>query len=250
MEKPLERTLDAAMNIARTCEQAGIQAGVVFQNRYRDGALQLKKRMAEGALGDVYSVQLSVPWWRDQSYYDEPLRGSYERDGGGVLISQAIHTIDLMLSLAGPVSQVAAMTATTAAHTMESEDFVGAAMRFVNGAVGSLVATTAQYPGALERITLCGTLGTAQLEGGELIINYRDGRTEAVGEAAAGGGTADPMAFSFEWHQKLIADFLDAIDEDREPQATLSQALNSHRLIDALVRSSNEERHIDVEYPA
>lgn len=244
MEKPLERTIGNAVAIASQCEHGTGTVGVVFQNRFRDGAMRLAERLASDELGLLHSVQVQVPWWRDQAYYDEPMRGSYERDGGGVLISQAIHSLDLMLTLAGPVSEVAAIAGTTDAHVMESEDFVGAGLRFKLGAYGSLMATTAQYPGGVESIVMSGTHGTATLRGGELSIDYLNGRTEHIGDASSGGGSADPMAFSHEWHQRLIVDFLDALDEDREPAATLENALQAHRLIDALLQSSAEKQHV------
>ena len=248
MEKPLERTLREATVITESCRNAGITTGVVFQNRFRDGAVRLRQRIREGALGELHTVQVCVPWWREQSYYDEPLRGSYSRDGGGVLISQAIHTLDLMLQLVGPVTEVAAIAGTTAAHSMESEDFVGAGLRFANGAMGSLHATTAQFPGDLESIKLSGSLGSASLLGGELAIEYRDGTSESVGEASSGGGSADPMAFSHEWHLRLITDFLDAIDESREPLATIEHALQAQRLIDALVESAEHKVQVTINH--
>lgn len=248
MEKPLERTHHEATAIADACRDAGITAGVVFQNRFRDGALRLRQRICEGALGELHTVQVCIPWWREQSYYDEPLRGSYSRDGGGVLISQAIHTLDLMLQLAGPVTEVAAIAGTTAAHRMESEDFVGAGLRFANGAMGSLHATTAQFPGDLESIRLSGSKGSASLLGGELAIEYRDGKSEAVGEASSGGGSADPMAFSHEWHLRLITDFLDAIDDGREPLATIDHALQAQRLIEALVESAEQKVQVTINH--
>ena len=96
-------------------------------------------------------MQVALPWWRPQAYYDAPGRGTYARDGGGVLITQAIHTLDLMLAVAGPVTQVAAIAGTTRLHRMEAEDFVGAGLSFAGGALGSLVATTAAYPGGADR---------------------------------------------------------------------------------------------------
>ena len=105
-------------------------------------------------------------WWRPQSYYDEPGRGTLSRDGGGVLLTQAIHTLDLFLSLAGPVAEVAAFSGTTPLHRMEAEDIVGAALRFGNGALGTLDATTASYPGFPERMEIVGDKATAVLSGG------------------------------------------------------------------------------------
>jgi len=244
IEKPIERTTAAAEAIVADCAQAGSKLGIVFQHRFRDGALALRRRLADGALGEIEAVRLLVPWWRPQSYYDEPGRGSYARDGGGVLISQAIHSIDLMLSLTGPVAEVAAIAGTTGLHRMESEDFVGGGLRFENGALGTIAATTANFPGATESLAINTTRATATLTGGTLDIAYHDGRREQVGEPSGSGGGADPMDFPHIWHQRLIEDFLDAVEGDRPPAVTGAQALAVHRLIDALVQSSAERRHI------
>ena len=247
MEKPVERTTAAAADIAACCDQAGVRLGIVFQHRFRDASQALQNRLQAGDLGGIQTVQLAVPWWRPQSYYDEPGRGTYLRDGGGVLISQAIHSLDLMLSLTGPVDEVAAIAGTSGLHRMESEDFVGAGMRFENGALGSLMTTTASYPGTVESLTLVGSRGTATLNGGELTLVFQDGRRESVGETTGSGGGADPMAFPHDWHQRLIESFLDALDEDREPCPSGRDALEVHRLIDALMLSSRERRHIKLE---
>ncbi|MGI9492322.1 MAG: Gfo/Idh/MocA family protein [Geminicoccaceae bacterium] len=244
MEKPVERTTRAATAIVERCEAAGVRLGIVFQHRFREASQALRTRLEGGDLGDIHAVQLSVPWWRPQSYYDEPGRGTYERDGGGVLISQAIHSLDLMLSLTGAMGEVSAVAGTTGLHQMESEDFVGAGLRFESGAIGSLVASTATFPGSAETLTIIGNKGTATLAGGDLTIEFRDGQKEHVGETTGSGGGADPMAFPHDWHQRLIEDFLDALDEDREPSCTGRQALDVHRLIDALTLSAKERRHI------
>ncbi len=246
MEKPVERTTAAATAIVERCEAAKIRLGIVFQHRFREAALALRARLAGGDLGDIHAVQQSVPWWRPQSYYDAPGRGTYERDGGGVLITQAIHSLDLMLSLAGPVSEVAAIAGTTGLHRMESEDFVGAGLRFASGALGALMASSANYPGGTERLTLVGSKATATLAGGELTLDFLDGSTENIGESTGSGGGADPMDFPHDWHQRLIEDFLDALDDEREPSCNGRQALDVHRLIDALIRSSKERRHISL----
>ncbi len=247
MEKPVERTTAAAADIVACCDQAGVRLGIVFQHRFRDASQVLRDRLRAGDLGDIQTVQLTVPWWRPQSYYDEPGRGTFLRDGGGVLISQAIHSLDLMLSLTGPIDEVAAIAATSGLHRMESEDFVGAGMRFENGALGSLMATTAGYPGTAESLTLVGRRGTATLTGGELALAFQDGSREKLGETTGSGGGADPMAFPHDWHQRLIENFLDALDEGREPRPSGRDALAVHRLIDALMLSSRERRHVKLE---
>jgi len=247
MEKPVERTTGAAEAIVETCERAGVTLGIVFQHRFRPNSRKLKALLANGALGSIAAVCLSVPWWRpQQGYYDQPGRGTLERDGGGVLISQAIHPLDLMLSLTAPVGEVQAVAGTTRIHRMETEDFVGAGLRFADGAPGSLSATTAAYPGASEQLALECERGGAVLQAGDLAVHWHDGRSERFTEDSGFGGGADPMAFPHDWHLALITDFLDAIEAGRSPTVTGREALKVHRLIDALLASSREGRAVAV----
>ena len=240
MEKPVERTVAAALNLVEICERHQVHLGIVLQHRFRAGARRLHSLVANGGLGEIALVRAEVPWWRGQDYYDQPGRGSYARDGGGVLISQAIHTLDLMLSLAGPAETVQAFCVTTRLHRMESEDFASAGVRFASGAVGSIMATTASFPGREESITLDGTLGTAILRGGRLEVIWRDGRREETLEPAGTGGGADPMAFPCDWHKALIADFAMAVRDNGAPHITGREALQVHALIEAMTRSSND----------
>jgi predicted dehydrogenase len=243
-EKPVERTTAAAEAIVAQCADRGVMLGVVLQHRFREGAERLAALRTEGALGRLATAQLVVPWWREQAYYDEPGRGSYARDGGGVLISQAIHSLDLMLSLTGPVAEVQAVAGKTPFHAMEAEDFVAGGLRFESGAMGSVMATTAAWPGAAEHLTLVYDTATATLDSSALTIDWRDGRQEVVGTTAGTGGGADPMAFPHHWHKALIADFAEAVLGGRPPRVTGQEALKVHRLIDALVRSSAERRAV------
>ena len=135
MEKPVERTVSAAQALVEICERHTVHLGIVLQHRFRAGSRRLRTLVETGALGEIGLVRVEVPWWRGQDYYDQPGRGTYARDGGGVLISQAIHTLDLMLHLAGPVAFVQALCATTSLHRMEAEDFATAGVRFASGAV-------------------------------------------------------------------------------------------------------------------
>lgn len=238
MEKPVERTLDAATALVTQCEQAGITLAMVLQHRFRAGAIRLKALIDGGTLGPICAVRVSVPWWRAQSYYDEPGRGTYARDGGGVLISQAIHTLDLMIWLAGLPTQVQAVAGTTRLHRMEAEDFVAAGLRFGNGALGSLMATTAAFPGETEELAIDFERASARLAGSQLEIHHHGGEVERFGESLGTGGGADPMAFPHDWHKALIADFATAVRNTRPPAVPGREALRAHRLIDALTRSS------------
>jgi predicted dehydrogenase len=151
-----------------------------------------------------------------------------------------------MLSLAGPVAEVAALGGTSRMHRMETEDFVGAGLRFANGALGSLLATTACYPGSPERLVVTGTKGTATLEAGTLTLAFLDGRSERHGETVGTGGGADPMAFPHDWHKAVITDVLDALDEGRPPRVGGREAFRVHRLIDALLLSARERRAVEI----
>lgn len=245
MEKPVERTLPAAKRIVETCERAGVALVIMLQHRARPVAEDLAARMQ--SLGPLVAVEVNVPWWRPQAYYDEPGRGSYARDGGGVLISQAIHTLDLMLTLTGPVADVTAMCVTTAHHRMEAEDFVVAGLRFANGAAGQLFATTAGFPGAGETSTLHCRDASARLGAGVLKIDWLDGRSESSGESMASGAGADPMAFTSDWHRLVIEDFAEAVSAGRPPLVPGRSALAVHALIEAIERSGRTGGRVEVE---
>ena len=242
MEKPVERTFAAATSLVEVCEARGVPLGIMLQHRARPVAADLRGVMER--LGALQAVEVNVPWWRPQAYYDEPGRGSYERDGGGVLISQAIHTLDLMLTLTGPVRAVTAMCATTGFHDMEAEDFVVAGLEFAQGAVGQLFATTASFPGTGETITLHGANGSARLEAGALHLHWQDGGSETLGEVASSGAGADPMAFTSDWHRFVIEDFAEAVSQGRAPLIPGRSALDVHALIGALERSGREGQRI------
>ena len=246
LEKPLERSSARALRLVEAAEAAGVTLGVVLQHRFRAASEHLRQQIAGGALGELAAAHVLSPWWRPQSYYDQPGRGTLERDGGGVLITQGIHTLDLMLSLTGPVAEVAAICGTTRVHRMETEDFAGAGLRFANGALGCLFATTAEYPGFAERIELIGTRATAVLAAGVATLHHHDGREERIGEEQATGGGADPMAFPHDAHRALLTDFLAALDRDRDPHASGREALKVHRFIDAVLRSSELGRAVAI----
>jgi UDP-N-acetyl-2-amino-2-deoxyglucuronate dehydrogenase len=243
-EKPLERTVENAEDIVKTCETAGVSLGVVFQHRFRVASEILLDMLHGGSLGAIHLVRAEVPWWRDQGYYNEPGRGSYGRDGGGVLISQAIHTLDLMLQMAGPVESVQAMCAKTPFHQMEAEDVVAGAFKFESEAIGSVFASTASFPGGAESLTFECEKASLKIKAGVLTVDWRDGQSQSFGEKAQTGGGADPMAFPYEWHKSLIADFVDAIKTGRKPRVTGVQALAVHRLIRAIEISSREGRQV------
>jgi UDP-N-acetyl-2-amino-2-deoxyglucuronate dehydrogenase len=241
VEKPLETRIDLARELVETCESAGVLLAVMLQHRLREGALELARLLQSGALGEIVSAGAFVRWWRPQSYYDVPGRGTLARDGGGVLMTQAIHTLDLLLTFTGMPVRVSGSVSTSAVHHMECEDTANALLRFDNGATALVQATTAAFPGYPERIEINGTRGTATLTSGELRVRLMDGAEIQVGGGGGNGGGADPMAFDHGAHRAVIADFLQAIREGREPKVSGRSALGVMRAIEAVLASARAD---------
>jgi predicted dehydrogenase len=247
LEKPIEITTERALELVRVCREAGVTLGLVLQHRFRPAAKALRDLLAPGELGGILSASAEIRLWRPQSYYDEPGRGTQARDGGGVLLTQGIHTLDLLLSLVGSAAEVMSYVITTPVHRMETEDLVTAALRYRSGAIGSIEATTAAFPGYPERIEIAGEKGHATIEGTALRVALRDGREMKVASDASAGGTgADPMAFPHDYHRDLITDFLDALESGRDPRITGEEALKVHFLIDALLESGASKQPVQV----
>jgi UDP-N-acetyl-2-amino-2-deoxyglucuronate dehydrogenase len=238
LEKPLGLDSLDAEQVVAACRAAGVRLGVMLQHRLRPASVAMQELVASGVLGEMTCASVDMRWWRPQSYFDQPGRGTRARDGGGVLLTQGIHTLDNFVHIVGAPVELVAFANTSRAHRMECEDGVAAALRYANGATASLNATIAAYPGFAERIDFCGTAGTATLMGGQLDVHYLDGRTHTVGVAQMLGGGADPMAFSHHAHMAVIEDFLDAIEKGREPRIAGASVLAVQRLIDALLESA------------
>jgi predicted dehydrogenase len=203
--------------------------------RFRPGSQRLHQVLRDGGLGEVQAATMMVPWWRPQSYYDEPGRGVRARDGGGVLITQAIHTLDLFRWLVGIESIEAAQVRTTALHRMETEDYASALVRLGNGAPGTIIATVAAWPGSPEWLHITGSKGTARLEGGSLRLAFVDGREEVLADTAGSGSGANVMSFSHDAHRAVLSDFLDAIEQGRDPAIPGEEALATQRVIEAIL---------------
>jgi predicted dehydrogenase len=236
LEKPLEISTARAERMVRA--MAGRTFAVVLQNRHKPATKRLVEALGAGELGRLAAASAFVDLWRPQSYYDQPGRGTRARDGGGVLLTQGIHTLDVLLALAGEPAEVKSFHTTSAVHRMETEDLVCAAVKWKNGALGVVSATTAAYPGTPERIELVAERATATLVGTKAEIRWHDGRLETAGEeGTAGGAGADPMAFPHDYHRAVWADFLSSIEEKREPLVGGAEALRVHRFIDRILRS-------------
>ncbi len=246
LEKPVGRTPQEALEVVEICERAGVTLGVLFQHRMRAPSIAAAAQVTGGALGKLGLVETNVPLWRDQAYYDELGRGTYARDGGGVMITNAIHSIDLALSLTGPVTSVQAMTATTPLHDMEAEDFAVAGLRFACGATGSFVASTAMYPHRTEVIRLHFENASLRLDKDALEVAWRDGRRDVQAKQDAPRKVIPLQGGKHEWHQAVIEDFIAALRDGRKPMVTGREALASHHLIAAIEASSRTGRPVHV----
>ena len=239
LEKPLDISLEKSELLVKTAEKAEVKLAVVLQNRYRPTCEKLSALIAEDRFGAIVSASARINNWRPQSYYDQPGRGTKARDGGGVLLTQAIHALDLFVAFAGFPVEVKAYSTTSPVHRMETEDLAMAAIRFAGGAIGTITATTCAYPGFPDAIDIIGTKGTARLEGGQLEARFHDGPDLSLNDGTAGNGAgADPMAFPHDYHRALLADFLDAVVTARAPRVSGREALKVHALIAAILQSA------------
>ncbi len=246
LEKPIDGTAARARRAVEAMEQSGRRLAIVFQHRFRAVSRCLAALVRSGELGRLVSGSASVRWWRPPAYFAEAGRGMKARDGGGVLLTQAIHTLDLFQSLAGQIAEVAAFAGTSPLRKIDTEDVVGAGVRFAGGAIGTIDATTVAYPGFAERIELACEHATAQLNAETLDVWFKDGRHLREGGQASNSGGADPMAFSHEAHKALISNFLDAIDGNRDPVTHGREALKVQVLIEALLRSAEQGRAVKI----
>ncbi|HEX5868345.1 MAG TPA: Gfo/Idh/MocA family oxidoreductase [Beijerinckiaceae bacterium] len=247
LEKPVEVSVERARRAVAAMSRAKLVLAVVLQHRFRAAARELRALVEGGAMGRLVSASAAIRWWRPPEYFAQAGRGTKARDGGGVLLTQAIHTLDLFQSLTGPVARVAAIAKTSPLRAIDTEDIAVAAVEFGNGAAGTIDATTVAYPGFAERIELACEHATAVLAAETLEVFWKDGRHQRREGSAAGGGGADPMAFSHEAHKALIADFLRAVRDRREPAVSGREAVNVQVLIEAMLQSSAEGRAVSIE---
>lgn len=219
LQKPIALTLADARAMIELTQRAGLQLGVVSQHRFDDASMFLKKAISDGRLGRILQADGYVKWHRPQSYYDRPGKGTWAVEGGGALINQGIHTVDVLQYLAGPVREVFANWQLAAAHTMESEDIVNAVLRYASGATGVIQAATAIHPGYPETIQIHGTKGSAIITGDRLTAwdVQGDAGEDAPLSTSVDSGAADPMAISLEPLKRQFLDFGNAVKNKTKP---------------------------------
>lgn len=239
LEKPIEVSLERADEIISVCRSLG----VIFQNRFTPAYRRLKEAVAEGRLGKLILGNAYIKWFRDPAYYaSSDWKGTLKGDGGAALINQGIHTIDLLLDIMQEIDSLFGQVRTTV-HQIEGEDLGLAMLNFKNGALGSIVAGTALYPGYPERLEIYGERGNIILEGGQLIEWNIQGAESPIqkDQLLKQGGTSDPMAVDYKLHMAQIRDMVSAIQEDREPLVNGEEARKSLALIQAIYQSSQQK---------
>src|SRR5215831_15484968 len=239
VQKPISTNLETARQMVETARKAGIVLGVVSQHRFDDASLFLAKAIAGGRLGKLLQADCYVKWYRSAEYYSRPIKGSWQTEGGGALINQAIHQIDILRWLAGPVRELYGAWQLGSLHKIESEDVVNAVVKYANGATGVLQASTAFWPGYPERTEFHGTKGTAIISGDKLTtwdVENDSGDPAPLAKEVA-SGSSDPMAISLEPFERQFRDFGEAIEKRRKPLVAGEEGCEALEIVDAVYRS-------------
>lgn len=246
-EKPLEVTSARIDRVIRAAESAHVKLGCIFQFRFADGARRVRQALDAGRFGRVVLGDAYIKWFRSQQYYNSGAwRGTRRLDGGGALMNQGIHQIDLLLWFLGPVKEVYARTALLGHERLEVEDIACAVLTFENGAMGVIEGSTAIYPGHPARVEVHGTEGSAVIEDGNLRFWQFKAETEEDAEVRThladnvfGSGAGDPLSHvTHEGHRRQIEDFVDAVLHDRTPAVDGHEARRSVALVEAVYRSA------------
>lgn len=248
VQKPMAMNRDVARQMIEVAHRAGIALGVVSQHRFDDSTIFLGKALREGRLGKILEADAYVKWYRSPEYYSRPVKGSWAGEGGGALMNQGIHQLDLLLALAGPVKQVFGFRQLGALHRIESEDVVNAVFEYASGATGVIQASTAFWPGMPERIEIHGTCGTAIVTGDRLTTwNVRDDRGDAPPLASeAASGASDPMAISTVPFERQFLDFGKAIQTGRKPAVSGEEGYRAVELVTSIYASCASGERITI----
>ena len=260
VEKPIDVTLAAADRLIEAASAAGVALTVVSQHRFDPGLIELKRLLGDGALGRLVLAEASTKWYRTQGYYDSAAwRGTWAMDGGS-LMNQGVHYVDLLRWCMGPVTEVTAVCATQA-HRVEVEDTALAIVRFGSGAVGTILSSTAAFPGFPQRLEVTGTDGTVIVEDGRIVRRafgsragadpadpgtVPEGGAGAIGALGGLGAAADPVAIDVAGHAAQIADLLAAIEEGREPAVDGQAGRDALEIVCAVYESARTGRTVSV----
>ena len=256
IEKPIDITYEKALDIEKARVRTGMKVGVVHQNRYNLNMYPIKEAIDGGKLGKIFLGTFAVKWYRDQNYYDRGgWRGTWEMDGGGSLINQSIHTLDIMQWLMGEVESVTS-TMNVYDHQIDTEDFTASLIKFKDGASATFVSTTCAYPGISTEIMVYGTEGAIEADA-DTIRSWKfkdsDGELDEDGEEQmiARYGKGNRCASKFEpeviyGHKFVVEDMILAVKEGREPDVTPLEAAKSIRIIQAIYESAKTGKTVEI----
>jgi UDP-N-acetyl-2-amino-2-deoxyglucuronate dehydrogenase len=233
VEKPIDISLEKATRLVDTCRQAQVFLAVILQNRFSPSVLRVKQALNENALGRILAGEATIKWYREPSYYkNSPWKGTKALDGGGALLNQGVHTIDLFQWFLGEVQSLTSIVKTTL-HQIEMEDLAMAIVEFKSGALGTITGSTAMKPGLPERIEIYGTKGNIALEGGRIVRWQVDGQLEDeyLDSVSSGSGSSDPNGILVENHRRQLTAIAQAIAAGSQPPVSGEEALTSLKLI-------------------
>jgi UDP-N-acetyl-2-amino-2-deoxyglucuronate dehydrogenase len=242
VQKPIATNLETAKAMVDTARKGGILLSVVSQHRFDDSSRFLKQAIGEGRLGKILQADAYVKWFRSEEYYSRPIKGSWKVEGGGALINQAVHQVDILLWLIGRVASVYGEWQLGALHKIESEDVISSVMRYRNGATGVIQASTAFWPGYTERVEIHGTKGTAIISGDKLTTWDVEGESDgdAPIERDVQSGASDPMAISLAPFERQFLDFGEAIRDGRKPLVSGEEGYRALELVEAIYQSCRQ----------
>ena len=246
VQKPMAISIETAQKMVDLAKNAGITLGVVSQHRFDESTIFIARAIADGRMGKILQADAYVKWYRSAQYYSRPVKGAWDVEGGGALINQAIHQVDILLSLAGPVKDVVGTWQLGALHRIESEDVVTAMMRYQSGATGIIQASTAIWPGYSERVEIHGTKGTAVLTGDKLTTwdVQDDGGDPAPVESSVMSGASDPMAIPLTPFERQFRDFGEACQTGRAPVVSGEEGMKALQLVLGVYQSCREDRRV------
>jgi predicted dehydrogenase len=247
-EKPLEISLDRIDKMLDAHAVAGTKIGGIFNFRYHETLKYLKEAVDKGRFGKITYAAIAVPWWRNDLYYKDNWHGTMKLDGGGALMNQSIHMVDILQHLMGPIESLYGYTATLG-HDIEAEDTAAAVLRFRNKALGTIYGTTASFPGQFRSIEITGTRGTVvQVENSFKVWKFSDENDadrevlKKFGQVEGGGGVSDPGAIPFEPHARNIAAFTAALEQGRTFEIDGAEARKAVEIVLAIYQSAKEAR--------
>ncbi len=246
VQKPISTNLETARKMIEVAREAGIVLGVVSQHRFDDSTIFVKKAISQGRLGRILQADAYVKWWRSEAYYSRPIKGSWAVEGGGALINQAVHQVDVLNYLTGGVDEVFGYWQLGARHKIESEDVICAVMRYKSGATGVIQSSTAFWPGYPERIEIHGTRGTCVFTGDKLTtwdVENDEGEPAPV-EKDVMSGASDPMAIPLTPFERQFLDFGNAVKNRTQPLVSGEEGLKALEIVLGIYESCRSGRPV------